>query len=834
MPSLEAMIDCPGAEALERLAVGDAADPSLRAHLERCQSCRATIEAIRADNMLIEEWREAELPGPSTDVRSQHDASVNTAEESQAPSIPGFEIRAEIGRGGQGVVYDAVQTATRRRVALKLLLHGPYSTLRQRRRFEREIEAVASLRHPGIVTLYESGTTPEQGMYFAMEYIEGHPLDGLWAERRQGLGMPIDDTLRLFAEICGAVAHAHQRGVIHRDLKPSNILMDEEGTPRILDFGLARIDRGESCGGSVEANFAGTLSHAAPEQIAHPGESGDVRVDVYALGIILHELLLGRSPFEECDSLPSLISRKNQSLAAGALERSRIAGVRLDRDSATILRKAMAVDPARRYQSASELLSDVQRRIERRPIAARQDSLPYVLWKGALRHRRLVAVSGVVTCALVVLLGMLAVSTVQHAQQRQRAVDTLQAFRDSLSATDPLGGRRWAPTMAGFLADVGEHVNRQLDDEPEVAAALHSTLGQIAVNSAEYGIAEGHLQEALRLAMEVGDELMVAEATHHLGRLAFFRGRYADAAALYRDALQRRRHLRGADHAEVATSGSHLASCLRRLGQFGEAESLLRESLRVRLESAESPAELAAAWNNLGSLVLEMARPDEALLMFDRALEIVERGADSQDWRIAHALRNRAACLIELDRLEEAEAALATSEGVWLTVVEDDHPALAAVRHLQASAALKADRLSEAAQRGSVALESRRARLGQGHPDVAESLHLLGLVAQRCGLLPSAREFFDEALTIRRSSLPPEHWAIAASAGELGSVLAALGAPEAARPLLLESHLIWSRQRERWPQEAAEAAERLRSLGVAPAASGSRDRVAPSPHRELE
>ena len=259
--------------------------------------------------------------------------SGETPDAPATPALPpdavaGYEIRDEIHRGGQGVVFEAYQRATKRTVALKVLLHGAFATDRQRRRFEREIEMVAGLQHPSIVTIYDSGVMSSDRPYFAMEYIDGVPLDRHVEARReeafaaghQRAGGPgasersfvLHDVLRLFLKVCDAIAYAHQHGVIHRDLKPSNILIDGQGEPHIVDFGLAKTAEVDATEGppsvTLAGEFMGTLAYASPEQIKGSPPL-DVRSDVYSLGMILYELLTSRFPYRVSGPLADVFAQ---------------------------------------------------------------------------------------------------------------------------------------------------------------------------------------------------------------------------------------------------------------------------------------------------------------------------------------------------------------------------------------------------------------------------------------------------------------------------------------------------------------------------------------------
>ncbi len=287
---------CPGAQILEILALeGDqtAEARSHASHVTMCEICRRAIEEIRENERFLH--RHADVLGGS------EPAFVPIVDRnSSRPIVRGFELGEEIGRGGQGVVYRAVQTSTKRPAAVKLLIDGVFASKRQVQRFAREIELASRLRHPGIVSVYDSGETPEGSRYVAMEFVQGERIDHFVRER---FGEPashsrarLDGILQLALRVCAAIGHAHDLGIVHRDLKPSNILVDSAGNPRVLDFGLARgID--DSVMVSMTREFVGTPAYAAPERLTGDGRDVGTRADVYALGVILYGLIADRHPY---------------------------------------------------------------------------------------------------------------------------------------------------------------------------------------------------------------------------------------------------------------------------------------------------------------------------------------------------------------------------------------------------------------------------------------------------------------------------------------------------------------------------------------------------------
>ena len=261
-------------------------------HFDTCDTCgRRVAKKVAKLTGLSQQATEMPHPEGTVDV----DAGAGLPPDD---AIPGYRILKELSRGGQGVVYQAVQRTTKRKVALKIMLEGPFAGATNKRRFEREIELVGSLRHPGIVPIFDSGIAVGR-FYYAMEYIRGELLSRYVKDRK----LSVDDTLRLFKKVCDAVDYAHQKGVIHRDLKPSNILVDASGEPHVLDFGLAKVGGAEagdeaSLLVSVTGQVIGTLEYMSPEQAAGQPDQVDMRSDVYTLGVIVYKLLTGQLPYD--------------------------------------------------------------------------------------------------------------------------------------------------------------------------------------------------------------------------------------------------------------------------------------------------------------------------------------------------------------------------------------------------------------------------------------------------------------------------------------------------------------------------------------------------------
>lgn len=419
---------CATDEALVRLWAHDLAveeEASLREHLAICAGCAERARRLSARN---DTW-----VGRLRSVGAPPAGAERGAAGLAVDAVPGYRIEGEVARGGQGVVHRAVQLATRRSVALKVLRDGLLASDAARRRFQREIELIAELRHPNLLTVYDAGVTRDGRAYFAMELVEGRPL-GRWIDETFGGERGRDRAamravLAIFVRICDAVSYAHQRGVIHRDLKPSNVLIDAVGEPRVVDFGLARASGGESVDLTAAEQIAGTLPYMSPEQARGLADAVDVRSDVYSLGVMLHESLTRSYPYPiEPDTVATLrhIAETPPKPLRACFDR----GCTIDDELETIVLKALAKERERRYQSAGELARDLERYLAGEPIEAKRDSAAYVLRKALRRHRGIVGLSAAFVVTVTGLAIALAVLYARQSHLRSVAEQRYQQVRE--------------------------------------------------------------------------------------------------------------------------------------------------------------------------------------------------------------------------------------------------------------------------------------------------------------------------------------------------------------------------------------------------------------------
>jgi WD40 repeat protein len=430
---------CPSSDVLENLAVGSAATSAVRAHLSTCDACQRTLQRIREDNHFLRGF-----------LSSGGFATRAPAATAPTINVPGYQIVREIHRGGQGVVYQAVQRSTSRHVAIKVMKQGPFATLADRARFDREIETLAKLDHPNIVTVHDAGVVAGL-QYFVMNYIDGRPLDEALPAVRATEPEGVAAILNLFIKVCDAVHAAHLRGVIHRDLKPSNIRVDAAGEAHILDFGLAKsLDAEAESRMTHTGQFVGSLPWASPEQVEGASARVDLRTDVYSLGAILYQLLTGALPSDVSgnlrDAVDSILFRT--PLPPSARVASSGGPWRSD-ELDTIVLKCLAKDRERRYQTAGELGRDLGRYLAGEAIEAKRDSAVYMLRKTLRRYRLHVAVVGAFVVLLTVFGVVMAVLYQRAAHLEHEAVQAAGSLDDLLSQSNVEQGR-----MAGMLGNL--------------------------------------------------------------------------------------------------------------------------------------------------------------------------------------------------------------------------------------------------------------------------------------------------------------------------------------------------------------------------------------------
>lgn len=519
-------------------------------------------------------------------------------------SLPGYELELEIHRGAQGVVYRAMQTGTGRHVAVKLLHDHALGSRLEQARFEREMHVLATLKHPNIVAIHDGGTHAGR-FYLVMDYIQGTPLDRYIAD--QALSIP--DTLDLFVMVCDAVNAAHLRGIIHRDLKPANIRVDAAGRPYVLDFGLAKFSAAPDDASSaadqlapamtLTGQFVGSLPWSAPEQADGSPSRIDVRTDVYALGVILYQMLTGKFPYRVSGAMKETL----EAILHHAPTPPRTLRREIDDELETILLRCLQKDPARRYQSAGELARDLRRYRAGEPIEAKRDSLAYVLRKRLRSHW---VQTSVAAAFLIVIAAGLTTSLTQwrnavrerdaawrahrgEEAARLRAADeaaraqAANAFlQNMLASVEPSVSQGRDLTVREVLDAAALRVEHgELAGQPSVEAAVRLTLGRSYMSLGQMDIAERQLNAALQLNAQIGGPRSkpYGDTLLWLGVLERHRSRVPEAERLHNAALDVFRGVDPPDPLAVASSLGELAFLADMTGRRDDALSLTKEAI---------------------------------------------------------------------------------------------------------------------------------------------------------------------------------------------------------------------------------------------------------------
>lgn len=621
-------------------------------------------------------------------------------------SFPGYEILREVHRGGQGVVYQAIQTATKRRVAIKVLYESPLAGSASRARFEREVQVLGQLSHPNIVRIHDSGVTPTGRFFYVMDYIAGRPLDEhINASKAAPDGPDLGATLRLFVKICDAVNAAHLKGVIHRDLKPGNIRLDAQGEPVLVDFGLARVAvPGITPGEDGQAprmmtatgQFVGSLPWASPEQAEGTPGAIDLRTDVYSLGVILYQMLTGgRFPYEVVGNMRQVLS----NIMHAAPARPSTVRKQINDEVETIVLKCLSKERDRRYQSAGELARDIERYLNGQPIEAKRDSGLYVLGKTLRRYRVAAGVGLAFVLLAVVSAGALAVlyndASRARAQaeanlkaeraQRQRADENLDALRE-LSRT--------------FMFDFHERIRNLRGSTRAREALLAEALKQVERLAGQAGERADLLLELADAHDMVGD----LKGGLYMPRL----GAVSDAAEHYEKASGLRASVRQRDPddaraaADLAVSSRKLAGVMSQNRRYAEARARLEQALNQHDQAARLAGADAALTRRIGE---DRARSIRAL-----ADVIALQAENATDEDQARALTEESRLLLERAGdywRSRLDATPQDEEAAQLVGVIDDR--LASLRILLAARAERAlrrlpddaapDRVREAADR---------------------------------------------------------------------------------------------------------------------------------------
>ena len=816
---LDGALDRPAAERIAWLAQECADDLALRGAVERLLAAGAAP---------------TRLPHPPADLV----APLLQELAAEAPDRVGpWRLLRELGHGGMGAVYLAKRDDDQfqKQAAVKLL-HRGLAGDELTRRFRHERQILATLEHPHIARLLDGGIA-DGVPYIVMEYVDGLPLDEFCERHR----LPVAERLVLFGDVCAAVQYAHQSLVVHRDLKPSNILVTADRQVKLLDFGIAKLLADEGHHVADAETRTGlrlmTPEYAAPEQVR--GGRVTTATDVYALGVVLYELLAGRRPYDLRGRTPSEIERVicetepvRPSTAAGAATGGDTQSLRrrLRGDLDTIVLKALRKEPGRRYPSAAALLEDLRRYRDGLPVLARPDSFTYRARKFAGRHRVGVAVTALALAGALAAAGRERALRAQAESERAKAeaesakARAVQEFLVGVfGASDPYTGSAEASRelTAQRLLDRGRaRVDSALGSEPEVQAEMRTVLGRVYANLGLYADAAPLLERALerrRALLGERHEAVAATATE-LGDVYLRQARYAEAESLLGAALATRRALHGAESEPAARSLDRLATVYQEQSRYGDAEPLFREALAIR-RSRLGPdhADVAESLANLSLILWWLGRYEEADSLVERAVGIRRDRLGPRHALVAESMHNLAQVRQSRGRMEEAESLFRESLAMKREAFGSAHPRVTV--HLNNYGRLLRDmgRYDEAEPLLQEALALDRRLFGEEHPYVAASLTNVALVQGDRGQLEQADTLFRQVLAMYRRLVGEKHLRVAFTLNNLATVRHRMGDLAGAERLFRESlaqyHELFGPEHRYTASVSASLAEVLRDRG---------------------
>ena len=780
-------------------------------------------------------------PDPdATELPSTEAAPPASGEHEQ---IGPYRLLQKLGEGGMGEVWLAEQTEpVKRRVALKIIKQG-MDTKQVVARFEAERQALAMMDHSSVAKVFDAGTTPHGRPYFVMEYVKGVPITEHCDRHR----LTNRERLDLFCEVCEGVQHAHQKAIIHRDLKPSNVLVTEQDgkrLPKIIDFGVAKATAQKLTEKTVYTELGvliGTPEYMSPEQAELTGEDVDTRTDVYSLGVMLYELLVGALPFDSKElrsggyegirkkireEEPHKPSTRLSTLGDQSTESAKCRHVdlptlqrQLRGDLDWITMRALEKDRSRRYASPTEFSADIERYLKHEPVLASPPSAIYRTRKFARRHRVGVAV---VTAALLVLVAFAATMTVQArriARERDRA-------NRELARAD-----RIAKFMGGIVANarpaqIGETL---LEDLREILAGAHRSAGmpeheiqsaidsfdelfdEVSITDASLRMIDRGILDPATTAIDekLGDDPSLAALLYFRIATMYYRlAMYEKAETCARAALELNRQLNGDEDRQSLKIANWLAAVLWRQQRYSEAEELALDTLEKgeRLFGSED-VEVAWSLRRLSVIYGSQGRHEESNRLHERVLETMRQIYGEDSLYTMGAMNNLANGYNAVARYEEAES-------LYLEAIEgyrrkNQRYGIAETMGNVGNVRFAQGRLAEAEKAYLEAIEECRGHYGNDHHYTVNNLLALSSLYERQGRFHDAVTLRREAADTRSRVLGASHLDTVSATISLAVVLKRVGHDDESRALLnrvrpfVSEQLVRQRQRAESPQADA-------------------------------
>jgi non-specific serine/threonine protein kinase/serine/threonine-protein kinase len=743
-----------------------------------------------------------------------------TGETSEGATIGPYRLLERIGQGGMGEVWLAEQTQpVRRRVAIKLIKAG-MDTREVVARFASERQALALMDHPAIAKVFDAGSTPQGRLYFVMEYVEGVPITD-YCDQHQ---LTVSQRLELFLRVCEGVQHAHQKAILHRDLKPSNILvgeLDGKPMPRIIDFGVAkaitqRLEDDTVTTLTRAGSVVGTPAYMSPEQADSAGQDVDTRTDVYSLGVVLYELLVGALPFdftkvpldqiprklrEEDAPSPSTKLRSLNVLSSTTAQKRRtdpptlVRQLRGDLDAITL--KALEKGRPRRYASPADFAADIGRYLRQEAVIARPASAVHRARKYVQRHRIGAAGSAVVALLVISFVVAQAVQLRRITHERDRAnrerarADRITTFMtDMFKVSDPSEARGNNITAREILDKASSNVDTGLSRDPELQARMMTIMGNVYQSLGLYSRAQslfGHSVDVLRHTLGA-EHPNTLQGIDNLANVYYLQGHYSEAEKLYRQAVESQRRLLGPENLDTLKSMNNLANVLDDEGHYTDAEKLYRETIDIaRRVLGPDHVDTLLPMSNLAIVLYDEGRYSEAESLLKQTLETKRRVLGPEHPDTLQVMGNLASVYFAEGRYAEAEKLHRETVEIKRRIMGPEHMETLRSMGNLAATLMQEGRYPDAEklQRETLSIEGRA--LGPEHPETLRSMGTLSSLLALESRYAEAEKLQQEALVIQRRVLGPEHPDTALSTYNLGVFAMGEGKRERALGYLAEA-----------------------------------------------